>query len=99
MAFIRRDWDPVHADEWTKEDWIAIVLSPLAYIFLSIGTGLSILLLPIGFITFSIGIVLTILMHYVIDPKLKMISSEYEKRQREYLEERERKVRWEKKNG
>ena len=99
MSFIRRDWDSVHADEWTKEDWITIILSPLAYIFLCIGTGLSILLLPIGFITLAIGIILTILMHWIIDPKLKVISSEYEKRQHEYLVELERKVRWEKKNG
>lgn len=99
MSLIRRKWDPVHADEWTKEDWIAIILSPLAYIFLSIGTGLSLLLLPIGYITLGIGIILTVLMHWVIDPKLKTISAEYEKRQQEYLKELERKARWEKQNG
>lgn len=99
MSFIKRKWDPIQADEWTKEDWITIILSPLAYIFLSIGTGLSLLLLPIGYITLGIGIILTVLMHWVIDPKLKTISTEYEKRQHDYLEELERKTRWEGKNG
>lgn len=95
MALIRREWTPHEADNWTKEDWITIILSPLAYIFLAIGVGLSFLLLPWGFVLFLIGIILTILMHWVIDPKLKMISSEYEKRQKEYLLELDRKVRWE----
>ena len=34
-------------------------------------------------------------MHWVIDPKLKVISNEYEKRQLEYIDELERKARWE----
>jgi hypothetical protein len=38
---------------------------------------------------------LTIFMHWVIDPKLKMVSAEYEKQQKSFLEELERKVRWE----
>ncbi len=99
MGFIRRHWTPGDADEWTKEDWITIVISPLAYIFLTVGIGLSLFLLPIGYVTLAIGIVLTIVMHWVIDPKLKVLSGEYEKRQRRYLEELERKARWEEKNG
>lgn len=95
MAFIRKEWTPQEADNWTKEDWIAIILSPLAYIFLAIGIGLSFLMLWWGYVIFFIGIVLTLLMHLVIDPKLKKISSEYEKRQKEYLKELDRKVRWE----
>ncbi len=31
MAFIRRNWTAIEADEWTKEDWITIILSPLIY--------------------------------------------------------------------
>ena len=99
MSFIRREWSAAAADNWTKEDWIAIVLSVASYILLTVGVGLSFLLLPIGFITLGVGLLLTLLMHWVIDPKLKKISSEYEKKQHEYLEELEKKVRWEHDNG
>jgi hypothetical protein len=98
MALIRRNWTPADADEWTKEDWYTIVISPLAYILLTVGTALSFLLLWWGFVVLGIGIVLTILMHWIIDPKLKTISGEYEKRQKHYLEELERSVRWEELN-
>ena len=99
MSIIRRKWTPAEADEWTKEDWLTIIVSPLAYIFLTVGTGLSFLLLPIGFITLAVGIILTIIMHWIIDPKLKTISNEYEKKQKIYLMDLEYKVRWGKKNG
>ncbi len=95
MSWIRREWTPVEADEWTKEDWIAIVISPLAYVALTIGVALSFLLLWWGFLILGVGIVLIVLMHWVIDPKLKVISTEYEKRQKDYLIELERSVRWE----
>jgi antibiotic biosynthesis monooxygenase (ABM) superfamily enzyme len=99
MSFINRKWTPAHADEWTKEDWITIVISPICYILLSLGIGLSMLLLPVGFIVLAAGIILTIIMHWIIDPKLKMISEEYEKKQKEYLETLERNARWEEHNG
>ena len=95
MALIRRTWTPAAADDWTREDWIAIVLSPLAYIGIAVGVALSILLLPVGFLILAAAIVLTILMHWVIDPKLKMISQEYEKKQKQYLDDLEKTVRWE----
>jgi len=95
MALIRRKWTPAAADEWTREDWIAIVLSPLAYITLAIGVALSIFLFKVGFIILGAAVVLTALMHWVIDPKLKMISEDYEKKQKHYLEELEKIIRWE----
>lgn len=95
MALIRRKWTPAAADEWTREDWIAIVLSPLAYITLAIGVALSIFLFKVGFIILGAAVVLTVLMHWVIDPKLKMISEDYEKKQKHYLEELEKIIRWE----
>jgi len=95
MALIRRKWTPAAADEWTKEDWIAIVLSPLAYITLAIGVALSIFLFKVGFIILGAAVVLTALMHWVIDPKLKTISEDYEKKQKHYLEELEKIIRWE----
>lgn len=99
MSFIRRKWTPLDADEWTKEDWIAIILSPLAYILLTLGITGAFLLLTWGYVTLAIGIVLTIVMHWVIDPKLKTISGEYEKRQKDYLIELERNARWEDHDG
>ena len=99
MSFIRRKWTPAAADDWTKEDWITILISPLAYILLTLGIALSLLLNPIGYLMLAAGVVVTVLMHWIIDPKLKVISGEYEKRQREYLDELERQARWEGDDG
>ena len=95
MAWIRRSWRAEEANEWTKEDLIACILSPLAYTALAIGIALALLLKFIGFVIIIVAIVLIILMIYVIDPKLKAISTEYEKKQREYLEDLEKIIRWE----
>ncbi len=91
---IRRVWTAREADEWTKEDWIAIVLSPLCYILLTLGAALTIFLQMSGYIMLGIGIVLTVILHWVIDPKLRAISADYETRQQSYLRELEAKVRW-----
>jgi len=99
MSLIKRTWTAAEAEHWTKEDWITIVISSLSYILLTVGTGLSLLLLPVGFITLALGIILTIIMHWIIDPKLKVISSGYEKKQHDYLEDLEKNVRWEGDNG
>lgn len=96
MKFIRRDWKAEDADKWTKEDWIAIVISPIAYATIMVGLALSLLLLKEGFLIFGIGIVLTFILHWVIDPKLRAVSEEYEKKQKEYLERLEKIVKWRK---
>jgi uncharacterized membrane protein YgaE (UPF0421/DUF939 family) len=95
MGWIKREWTPHEADEWTKEDWIAIVLSPLSYIAICMGLAMSLFLLPAGFFMLAVGILFTVIMFYVIDPKLRAISSAYEKKQREYLKELEKIQRWE----
>ena len=95
MKFIKRSWTPVEADEWTKEDWITIIISPIAYILMMVGVALSFLLLWYGFVILAAGIVVTIVMHCVIDPKLKAISDQYELHQKEYIKNLERSVRWE----
>ncbi len=95
MGFIRRQWSPEEADEWTREDVLAWILSPLSYALLSVGSALSIFLIPAGFVMLLLGAVVTFLLFYIIDPKLKVISSEYEKKQKEYLERLERITRWE----
>lgn len=94
MAFIRRHWTALEADEWTREDWIVVVISPLIYVLLMIGLALALILNIWGFVALMIGIVLTVVMHWIIDPKLKAVSEEYEKRQQMYLHELEQKARW-----
>jgi len=91
---IRRNWSAKEADEWTREDWIAIILSPFCYVLITLGAAMSILLQISGYIMLSFGIGLTVIVHLVIDPKLKAISREYEKKQQNYLHELEAKVRW-----
>lgn len=95
MSLIRRVWTPGAADEWRKEDWIAILLSVVSYITLTVGVALSFLLLTAGFIILGVGIVITLLMYWVIDPKLRMISFEYEKKQKDYLQRLEEIQKWE----
>ena len=95
MALIRRVWTAKEADEWTKEDWIAIVLSVIAYIALTVGSALAILLLTSGFIILAVGIIATVLMYWVINPKLQTISADYEKKQKEYLKQLDDIQKWE----
>ncbi len=95
MPLIKRNWTPDEADEWTKEDWYAIIISPFSYVFITLGLAMSLFLLPLGFVLLGIGIVLTIIMFYIIDPKLKSVSEGYEKKQREYLKNLEKIQRWE----
>ena len=95
MAYFRQKWTPHEADEWTKEDWIAIVLSPLSFILITFGLAMSLFLLPLGFVLLFLGIVVTAFMFWVIDPKLDVISEDYEHKQREYLEDLEKIQRWE----
>lgn len=91
---LKRHWKPEEADCWTKEDWVVIIISPIAYALLMIGLALLIFLRLDGLILFILGVFATIFLHYLIDPKLRAISSEYEKKQREYIERLEMVVRW-----
>jgi len=56
--------------------------------------ALSFLLLWEGFAITAASIVLIVWMHWIIDPKMKAISEEYEKNQQEYLRDLEDSVRW-----
>jgi hypothetical protein len=96
---LKRHWTPQQADNWTKEDWIAIFLSPLAYFLIALGVAGSLLMQLWGLVTLVFGIASITIMYYVIDPKLKKISSEYEKRQKAYLLELEKQARWEGSDG
>jgi len=95
VAWIRRQWTPDAAQHWTKEDLLAAVLSALSYGLIIIGGTLSLLADPAGYLALAAGIVLAGLMYWVIDPKLRAVSTEYEKRQAQFLERLEDIARWE----
>lgn len=94
MSWIRRDWTAEDADNWTKEDWIAIVLSPLAYFLIGVGMMLSCMNLPSGYLTLAAGVAVTVILFWVIHPKLAAVSESYEQKQREYLEHLDKIERW-----
>ena len=94
MQIIKREWTPESADEMHKVDWFAIVFSVIAYISLMVGTAMSALLIPTGFFILIIGILATIIMYWIIDPKLRAISSEYEKQEKDYLLKLEEIQKW-----
>jgi len=91
----KRRWTPAEADEWTREDTIAVILSPIVYLCLLVGVALSLFLVPAGFVALAAGVVGLVALVRLIDPKLTAVSDAYEHRQKEYIEELERKVRWE----
>ena len=92
---IKKEWGPEEADKWTKEDWAGFLSLP---IFICFGAGLALALLGqiAGFFMLAIGVGLTIAMFAILHPKISAISSEYEKKQKEYVEEMEMTERWEK---
>ncbi len=95
MSLFKRDWTPAEADEWTRHDLWASVLSSLAYILLMLGTALTLLALPVGYLLLGLGLLASVVMYKIIDPKLQAISTEYEKKQKAYLERIEKIQRWE----
>ena len=94
MAFIRRTWTVEAADRWTREDWLAALLSVLSYLLLIMGTALSLLAQPLGYALLALWLVVTLAMYYIIDPKLRAVSADYESKQKEYLKHLEGVTRW-----
>ncbi len=94
-SFLKRQWSAEEAEEWTREDWLAILISPLAYMALMLGVALALLQLWAGWAILIGGVLLTAVMHWIIDPKLRAVSTEYERRQKEYLEQLDKIIRWE----
>jgi len=95
MSWIKREWTAAEADRWGKEDYLAFVISPLVYVFLALGVMFSLLLKWYGWVLLGAGFALLGILVWVIDPKLKAISLDYEEKQKEYLEELDRISRWE----
>ncbi len=95
MGWLKTKWSPREADSWSKEDYLTFIISPLIYFLLAVGTVLSLLLIWYGWLILGASLVLLWVMIKVIDPKLKAISEDYEKKQKKYLEELEKIARWE----
>lgn len=93
--WFRRQWTAHEADEWTREDYWAMLFSSLSYVFFTLGVGLCFLLPLWGFLCVALGILSAFLMYRAIDPKLRKVSEEYESRQKQYLEELDRIMKWE----
>jgi hypothetical protein len=96
---IRRSWTPKQAEDWTREDWIAIILSPLVFAALMIGVTKILLLQPGGILLVAGAVVGTLLIYWVIDPKLRAVSVEYENQQARYVAELESRLRWQEVGG
>jgi len=90
----RRDWTPREADRWTMEDTLAVIISPVIYFLILLGCTLAFLLKPIGFIILGVALILLLILVRVINPKLDAVSRGYEEKQKEYMEELEKKVKW-----
>lgn len=95
MRWIKTRWSPEEADQWTKEDYLTFIISPLIYFLLALGAIWSLLLRWYGWVILGATSVLIWLMIKIIDPKLKAISLDYEKKQKKFLEELEKIERWE----
>ncbi len=91
---IRRSWTAEQAAEWTREDWIVIVLSPLVFAGILFGLTQLLLLRLTGLWLSGAAVAGAVVMYWVIDPKLRAVSHDFELTQARYLEELERSVRW-----
>jgi Na+/proline symporter len=96
---IRRSWTPEQADDWTREDWIAVILSPLVFAALMIGVTKLLLLQPGGLWLVLGAVIGTGVIYWVIDPKLRAVSHEYETQQAQYVEQLEQRLRWREEGG
>lgn len=92
---IRRHWTPGSADTWSREDYLAGVLSAVAYLLIILGSALSLLASFTGYIILLTGVISGALMYYVIDPKLRALSKDYASRQSQYQDRVDRITRWE----
>jgi Na+/proline symporter len=93
-SLIKREWSVDEAQEWTREDWIAIVLSPLVYGLIMFGLVNLLLLRGSGFTLLALALVGCGVIYWVIDPKLRAVSTEYEQRQSQYVKRLEQRMQW-----
>jgi len=86
-SLIQRHWTAEEAGGWSREDWIAIVLSPIVFGCAMVGLTKVLLLQWSGLWLLAAAAVGTCIVFWVIDPKLRAVSTDYEGRQARYLAE------------
>jgi Na+/proline symporter len=96
---VRRTWTAEEADAWSREDWIAIVLSPLIMALGMVGAANLFLGRGAGVWQLLVAVALGAVMFWVIDPKLRAVSADYEARQARDLERLEQRMRWQAEGG
>jgi hypothetical protein len=92
---IRREWTAADAQGWSREDWIAIILSPLVYGAVLFGLTRMLLRQSSGLWLMLAAVAGSVAIYWVIDPKLRAVSIEYEEHQAGYAAELDRRMRWE----
>jgi Na+/proline symporter len=92
--WIRRHWSAEEAEDWSREDWIAIVLSPVVFACILFGLTKLLLLQWSGLWGLLGAIVGSVVIYWVIDPKLRAVSLDYETRQAGYIADLDRRLRW-----
>ena len=95
MSLFRTNWTPEEADRWTRHDLLACLFGVLAFVLVTVGVAGSLLLQPWGYGCLALAAVFTWLTFKVIDPKLRALSGDFERKQAEYLDAVERQNRWE----
>ena len=96
---IRRQWTAEEAQDWTREDWIAIVLSPLVFAGIMFGLTKVLLLQWSGLWALLGAVVGSVVIYWVIDPKLRAVSADYEEQQASYIKTLESRMRWKDDDG
>jgi len=82
--------------EWNGIDLLACILSAVSYISILAGVTLLLLNQVAGYLLTALALISAVVMFLIIDPKLRKISGDYEKKQKEYLEELDRIIEWKK---
>ena len=67
----------------------------IVFALIMIGVAKVVLLQPFGLVLTLLGVGLSVVIYWVIDPKLRAVSEEYEAKQARYLEVLERRLHWE----
>ncbi|MDX1644688.1 MAG: hypothetical protein R3244_10060, partial [Thermoanaerobaculia bacterium] len=93
-GLFQRDWTPEEADEWTRHDVVAAVLSSICYVLVAVGVAGALLLRPWGFACLVVSMLCAWLMFRVIDPKLRALSLAFEGDQAGYLDRVNERTRW-----
>ena len=96
---IQRQWTAEEAQDWTREDWIAIVLSPLVFAGIMFGLTMVLLLQWSGLWWLLGAVAGSVVIYWVIDPKLRAVSADYEEQQASYINTLESRMRWKDDDG